>query len=112
MIRRPPISTRTYPLFPYTTLCRSVCTLRNLEGERVGLERLIHLHAHEEDVGALTDAVDQLHVVDHAATERQAQIIEQRVLGLGLEGEIHNLTGLLVGNLKVLADGRYVTGEQ
>src|SRR3546814_8476980 len=80
MIRRPPISTRTYPLFPYTTLCRSVGTLRNLEGERVGLERLIHLHAHEEDIGTLTDAVDQLHVVDHAATERQAQIIEQRVL--------------------------------
>src|SRR3546814_15036857 len=23
MIRRPPGSTRTYPLFPYTTLCRS-----------------------------------------------------------------------------------------
>src|SRR3546814_19810188 len=27
MVRRPPISTRPYPLFPYTTLCRSACGL-------------------------------------------------------------------------------------
>src|SRR3546814_13415533 len=29
MIRRPPISTRMDPLFPYTTLCRSVSVLRS-----------------------------------------------------------------------------------
>src|SRR3546814_13382072 len=28
MIRRPPISTRTYTLFPYTTLCRSMMHTR------------------------------------------------------------------------------------
>src|SRR3546814_9029912 len=30
MIRRPPLSTRTYTLFPYTTLCRSSSLLRIL----------------------------------------------------------------------------------
>src|SRR3546814_11326685 len=34
MIRRPPISTRTDTLFPYTTLFRSLCT-----GERTALPR-------------------------------------------------------------------------
>src|SRR3546814_8345442 len=35
MIRRPPRSTRTYTLFPYTTLCRStVLELLRLEAER------------------------------------------------------------------------------
>src|SRR3546814_7866542 len=37
MIRRPPRSTRTYTLFPYTTLFRSM--LRSADEERVALER-------------------------------------------------------------------------
>src|SRR3546814_18996431 len=50
MIRRPPISTRTYPLFPYTTLFRSF-------GERVVDVRLV---AHAEplpptDAGLLAE---------------------------------------------------------
>src|SRR3546814_6083950 len=37
MIRRPPRSTRTYTLFPYTTLCRSVAGLEeHLLGGRAG----------------------------------------------------------------------------
>src|SRR3546814_16362381 len=54
MIRRPPRSTRTDTLFPYTTLFRSVsrCLLDLLELERagielapghVGLQQLVHL---------------------------------------------------------------------
>src|SRR3546814_5851616 len=35
MIRRPPSSTRTYPLFPYTTLFRSRCIYRHAELERL-----------------------------------------------------------------------------
>src|SRR3546814_19341123 len=34
MLRRPPRSTRTYTLFPYTTLCRSIDVL--LAARRVG----------------------------------------------------------------------------
>src|SRR3546814_9468329 len=37
MIRRPPSSTRTDPLFPYTTLCRSSASDRD---ETVGLDRV------------------------------------------------------------------------
>jgi NADH-quinone oxidoreductase subunit F len=33
MIRRPPISTRAITLFPYTTLFRSVSTIRNFRSE-------------------------------------------------------------------------------
>src|SRR3546814_11299094 len=36
MIRRPPISTRTYTLFPYTTLFRSLRILRASVGQQVG----------------------------------------------------------------------------
>src|SRR3546814_3995797 len=35
MIRRPPRSTRTDTLFPYTTLCRSRGLIGDLQGERV-----------------------------------------------------------------------------
>src|SRR3546814_6288529 len=34
MIRRPPRSTRTDTLFPYTTLCRSRCSRRGRQGAR------------------------------------------------------------------------------
>src|SRR3546814_3380188 len=40
MIRRPPISTRTDTLFPYTTLCRSVPGRRIHDGVHGRLERL------------------------------------------------------------------------
>src|SRR3546814_3738382 len=39
MIRRPPRTTRTYTLFPYTTLCRSA---RRGRQERLDLTRLQH----------------------------------------------------------------------
>src|SRR3546814_12621932 len=40
IIRRPPRSTRTDTLFPYTTLFRSVCTLRFLRAVRLALGSL------------------------------------------------------------------------
>src|SRR3546814_16443366 len=44
MIRRPPRSTRTDTLFPYTTLCRSIEGVVGLEGQAGGVEQL-HLLA-------------------------------------------------------------------
>ncbi|MNT57795.1 hypothetical protein D3C72_1951960 [compost metagenome] len=60
----------------------------------------------------MADAVDQLHVVDQAATERQAQRVEQGVLGFRLEHEIHDLALLFRGDVEALADLRDVTGQQ
>src|SRR3546814_16475507 len=45
MIRRPPISTRTDTLFPYTTLFRSLVDLREAERGRV----------HRDDAGTRAD---------------------------------------------------------
>src|SRR3546814_6344598 len=42
MIRRPPRSTRTDTLFPYTTLFRSIVERRDRDHHRVGLDRLAH----------------------------------------------------------------------
>src|SRR3546814_20670460 len=59
MIRRPPISTRTDTLFPYSTLVRSVALRRILPGDAV-----------LEDVILLPDAIDV--DVDGAAILRAA----------------------------------------
>src|SRR3546814_19946601 len=37
MIRRPPISTRTYTLFPYTTLFRSIDDIVFVQGKQEGM---------------------------------------------------------------------------
>src|SRR3546814_7386894 len=48
MIRRPPRSTRTDTLFPYTTLCRSVvgrpCRCGEAEGRNEGDRKRLHGH--------------------------------------------------------------------
>src|SRR3990167_4093172 len=44
----------------------------DIEGEQAVIQRLIHLHPKEQDIGALTDAVDQLHIVEHLVAKRQA----------------------------------------
>src|SRR3546814_17845165 len=56
MIRRPPRSTRTDTLFPYTTLFRS----GRLAQARVGrlLDRLVRQRARARDDAALADGVD------------------------------------------------------
>src|SRR3546814_17902396 len=58
MVRRPPRSTRTYTLFPYTTLCRSVLLevirteLRNVK-EEFGDDRRSEIRASEEELDIL-----------------------------------------------------------
>src|SRR3546814_6608994 len=46
MIRRPPISTRTYTLFPYTTLFRSARNLRHGTGGAAFLANLLNPATH------------------------------------------------------------------
>src|SRR3546814_20192541 len=58
MIRRPPGSTRTYTLFPYTTLFRS-------EDHQVGLVLGLGLRA--EQAAEDRDVAQQRHLVDRAA---------------------------------------------
>src|SRR3546814_2560195 len=41
MIRRPPRSTRTDTLFPYTTLFRSIATLRSAESSNPALQQIL-----------------------------------------------------------------------
>src|SRR3546814_5777747 len=71
MIRRPPISTRTDTLFPYTTLFRSHGDLRNGAVRRVPFEDIeealpfIALDVDEEEVGRL---------LRHPAGELLAQV--------------------------------------
>ncbi len=45
----------------------------DIELEFCSRDRLVGLYTTEQDVSALTHAVDQTHVVDHAVTERQVQ---------------------------------------
>src|SRR3546814_13618851 len=47
MIRRPPISTRTDTLFPYTTLYRSLLLQDVGETQQAGNEQAINSHAEE-----------------------------------------------------------------
>src|SRR3546814_8635266 len=61
MIRRPPISTRTDTLFPYTTLFRSFHQLARLDVQR--RERLVH----EDDVGVADERLRQHGALAHAA---------------------------------------------
>ena len=96
----------------HALLLDDVRAFRNVEGEQMVFDRLVHLHIEEQDVGALTDAVDQLHVVEHAIAERQPQAVEQAVLGLGLENEVDHAAAFLVVDLEVLADLRDIAGEQ
>nr|GFD52050.1 hypothetical protein [Tanacetum cinerariifolium] len=75
-------------------------------------DRLVRLDAGEQDIGALADAVDQLHVVDHAVAEGQTQVVEQRVLGFRLEHEVDHAARFLGRDVEALADFRHVTGQQ
>src|SRR3546814_9658893 len=61
MIRRPPRSTRTDTLFPYTTLFRS---LRGVDGKLFGQQRHHRLHAIQQGEGRKT-ATEQRHHRTH-----------------------------------------------
>src|SRR3546814_12874869 len=75
MIRRPPRSTRTDTLFPYTTLFRSVAAERGLAGGPRGMRPSIE----RIDVGCLGEHVvgdAQAALVAAAQVERAAEQIE------------------------------------
>src|SRR3546814_5484068 len=65
MIRRPPRSTRTDPLFPYTTLLRSADADR--AGVRMALTHHDAAHGHQRD-GAETEFLRAEHGGDHHVT--------------------------------------------
>src|SRR3546814_20538735 len=68
MIRRPPRSTRTYTLFPYTTLFRSIIMRR-------ALRRMCHPEL-ERGIAGLGEA-------RHAGKEILGEIIEPHPVGAG-----------------------------
>src|SRR3546814_9281865 len=63
MIRLPPISTRTYTRFPYTTLCRSILARRDVLGpcfqrgfeQRVGVARARRIGDEAHPIEAVAD---------------------------------------------------------
>src|SRR3546814_20046504 len=69
MIRRPPRSTRTDTLFPYTTLCRSIEGVVGLEGQAGGVAQL-HLLAElaAQEAGSVVQRRD--HRLRVAAAQR------------------------------------------
>src|SRR3546814_10292345 len=112
MIRRPPRSTRTDTLFPYTTLFRS------------RLDALGEVTAHDHRVGPqVADQVggevgreggqeragrDRQRRVDHIVLACLAADLGQGVLGVALEG----LAALGLGHLQVLAQLQVRSEEQ
>src|SRR3546814_9482347 len=71
MIRRPPISTRTDTLFPYTTLFRSRATTALGNQQQPGLRTLCQQHpccggfGHPIDAAAAQIALHHRHIVGH-----------------------------------------------
>src|SRR3546814_6401375 len=78
MIRRPPWSTRTDALFPYTTLCRSPAAARS------GLDQ----HRITDSLGDLARLVAIGHRAGRARNDRQAER-DRGALGLDLRSEEH-----------------------
>src|SRR3546814_17236890 len=88
MIRRPPRSTRTYTLFPYTTLFRSA-------GDVVLQRRAADLHLH--------DLVSHAAVAPHLLLEG-AQILAGVVVaagGINEDAVVHRAVALGVGEVAV-----------
>src|SRR3546814_15171671 len=79
MIRRPPRSTRTDTLFPYTTLFRSSpAPRRSLKSLEAGLALYPHLRRHISLSGPVTAA--QVHAISEATglKERQIRTLAER----------------------------------
>src|SRR3546814_6031787 len=102
MIRRPPRSTRTDTLFPYTTLFRSSCIFRwNAGSERVAHAQVGATRFHP--VGGLAEGIDTvacdqvllgnrgLLVEDVEQVEEELELADRqfpRVLGADVEGVV------------------------
>src|SRR3546814_7228047 len=81
MIRRPPISTRTDTLFPYTTLFRS-----DVYGVEYATERARDIDAVEIDADAGIDRGEEVVLAD-AADEDDCGVAGARIAGRGVEGQ-------------------------
>src|SRR3546814_21018239 len=104
MIRRPPRSTRTDTLFPYTTLFRSIGAGHALEGLLVGKVRRFAVDDQGVvDLAALDHAAGDVHAVE----EGQAGVGDVEVLALVAEAEVAADDGSR-GRLEVVAADRGV----
>src|SRR3546814_9848078 len=74
MIRRPPRSTRTDTLFPYTTLFRSVAVLQRERGLLVGEAELLRGGPHLHDVGGGGAGLDQCDRAVHRSEEHTSEL--------------------------------------
>src|SRR3546814_17679128 len=91
MIRRPPRSTRTDTLFPYTTLVRRSSDLPGGEVEHAGVQRRPDAEAGIEAAGeggdeGLLATVPALLFPGVAAAHRQRQLVGELVVALGEHG--------------------------
>src|SRR3546814_13848207 len=124
MIRRPPRSTRTDTLFPYTTLFRSAAIGILVDGERdslprrkpnvdgivgeapnltndrqfTGHRRHAHIHRHAEPVGRIGKAAMRGHLVEH---DHVARPIEAAVPFFGWQRPLGNT---ILGRFVALGD--------
>src|SRR3546814_11036926 len=78
MIRRPPRSTRTDTLFPYTTLFRAVAVLQRERGLLVGEAELLRGGPHLHDVGGGGAGLDQC--------DRAVHVLPRSGVGIALGG--------------------------
>src|SRR3546814_6263553 len=81
MIRRPPISPRTYTLFPYTTLFRSYAELTG-DGRRFNTSVLV------DGTGGIVGRYRKIHLPGHADHKPEApfQHLEKKYFEVGNEG--------------------------
>src|SRR3546814_6705341 len=91
MIRRPPRSTRTDTLFPYTTLFRSFLVIGRALGARLHLDDLALAGQHEIAVG-FGDRILVIIEVEHRrslvdAARNRADLVRDRILDQRLCGE-------------------------
>src|SRR3546814_3771362 len=94
MIRRPPRSTRTDTLFPYTSLFRSVIVDQHAAHERLGLERMRRAMA-DGGVSAQALLLPEVVDLDEAACDRLEARADE-LAAFGLEIERFGLAAMLV----------------
>src|SRR3546814_1371155 len=80
MIRRPPRSTRTDTLFPYTTLFRSHCRRHHRPRDRVGPERASMTSGRSEEH---TSELQSLMRISYAVFCLKKKILEMSITYLG-----------------------------